>query len=273
MEPRPLFTVITVTLNCREAALATAGSVLSQTYRSFEYVIKDGGSTDSTVEALRGRGLAVHAGRDAGIYDAMNRALAWCGGEYVLFLNAGDVFVDSQVLSRLAEAIRAQPAADLYYGDLIMDLPHPYAPPAQGRRLKRRVLNPARLSRFYLYRRGLCHQACLVRRELYLRDPFDVRLTLMADYDFLLKAAFRRKTRMRHIPSLIADYQGGGRSEQLHAQWLLERRQLVQEYFSPAERFIYATLRLTARWMLTAAYRLNLFSAAEESLRTPAWTI
>jgi len=65
---RPLFSVVTVTLNCADAAEATARSVLAQSYADVEYLVKDGRSHDGTAERLQALGCNVVVSADTGIY-------------------------------------------------------------------------------------------------------------------------------------------------------------------------------------------------------------
>jgi len=71
----PLFSIVTVTLNCVEDAVATAKSVLDQDCGNYEYIVKDGGSTDSTVTELGRLGVQTIVKPDVGVYAAMNQAL------------------------------------------------------------------------------------------------------------------------------------------------------------------------------------------------------
>jgi glycosyltransferase involved in cell wall biosynthesis len=233
--------------------------VLGQTFANYEYIIKDGGSIDGTVESLQQLGLKVISCEDHGVYDAMNQATSFCQGKFVYFLNAGDVLFDKDVLQQLAVYIRPEGGVDFYYGDVVMNNKHPYANPQDNLRLRRRISYPSSLSKFFLYRNGLCHQAWLVRKELYLQYPFDVRLKIMADYDFLLNQALRKKNKMEHISCVIVDYMGMGRSEKLIDEWLNDRRQVVCKYFSLVERLVYESVRLSAKFVLSVAYKMRLF--------------
>lgn len=255
MSSFPLFSVVTVTLNCSQDALATARSVGSQSFRDYQYIIKDGESSDGTIEELRGEGLAVRVTKDSGVYDAMNQALRLCHGLYICFLNAGDIFVDKHVLRRVAEFIRCAREADIYYGDMIMNIPDPHTDPGEDRRLIRHTPYPERPSRFFLYRQGLCHQGWFVRKAVYGEEPFDVRLKIMADYDFLLTQILRKRVRLEHMPVTIANYKGSGLSEQLRDEWAEERKHLVRKYFPLAERALYDGIRQSAHLVLTTIRR------------------
>ncbi len=113
---QPLFSVITVTLNCADDAVATARNVLSQDGATVEYLVKDGCSTDGTAERLAELGVRVIVTPDTGIYDAMNQGVAHASGRYICFLNAGDRFAGPHVLRDVATAIERYNEPDFLYG-------------------------------------------------------------------------------------------------------------------------------------------------------------
>lgn len=92
----PLISVITVVRNGRDVIERTILSVLGQRYGHLEYIVIDGGSTDGTVDIIRkytDRISCWVSEPDAGIYDAMNKALDRARGEGHLFINAGDYLI------------------------------------------------------------------------------------------------------------------------------------------------------------------------------------
>lgn len=103
-----MLSIVTVCWNDLQGLKATAESLRSQTDREFEWVVVDGGSTDGTVEYLKGCDTVASytSERDGGIYDAMRRGLLRVHGEYVWFLNAGDVACDSNVVSMITRSMR-----------------------------------------------------------------------------------------------------------------------------------------------------------------------
>jgi len=227
----PLFSIVTVTLNCADDALRTAESVLAQDCDNYEYIVKDGGSTDGTVEGLRRLGVQPLVKPDTGIYDAMNQALPLCAGQYVYFLNGGDTFHDSHVLGRLAAQI--EPAAAIVYGDVLRQ---PW---------NRRSEHPPELSRCYLFRKNLCHQAWLARLDVYRRlggfrivSPVDgLPQPINSDQEFLWKALLEERLYAQRVSFIIADYAHGGYSAQpkLSAYCRRERWLMLKRFYTPAE--------------------------------------
>ncbi|HAR95687.1 MAG TPA: glycosyltransferase [Deltaproteobacteria bacterium] len=118
MNPMPFVSVITVSLNCKEAMEGTIRSVLSQTYNAKEYIIIDGGSTDGTVKVIeqyQNRLARWATEPDQGVYDAMNKAIGLASGEWLIFMNAGDIFCDDSALERTIR--QATENVDILYSD------------------------------------------------------------------------------------------------------------------------------------------------------------
>ena len=113
------FSVIVVTLNAGERLLETVNSALSQTYKDFELLVKDGESSDGSLDFLGGINdsrIRVVSRKDASIYDAMNQAVTDALGEYYIFMNTGDLFASDKVLAAVAKHLVSN-KADIVYGD------------------------------------------------------------------------------------------------------------------------------------------------------------
>ena len=110
--------IITINLNNRDGLQKTIDSVVSQTFRDFEWIVIDGGSTDGSKELIEQ--YADHfsywvSEPDKGIYNAMNKGIKVAKGEYLQFLNSGDWLVDEKALER---CFWHESKADIAYGDL-----------------------------------------------------------------------------------------------------------------------------------------------------------
>ena len=93
--------IVTVNYNDAAGLERTIKSVLCQTFRDFEFIIIDGGSTDGSVDVIKryeGRIDYWVSERDGGIYPGMNKGLRQARGEYVNFMNGGDCYHSADVL-------------------------------------------------------------------------------------------------------------------------------------------------------------------------------
>ncbi|PVX56498.1 glycosyltransferase [Hallella colorans] len=95
--------VITVVFNDAKHIRETMESFFSQTWENKEYIVIDGGSNDGTVEIIREyeERIAYWCSEpDKGIYDAMNKGIAHATGNWINFLNSGDLFAEKQSLEK-----------------------------------------------------------------------------------------------------------------------------------------------------------------------------
>jgi glycosyltransferase involved in cell wall biosynthesis len=93
-EPAALVSVITVVLNGQSTIACCIESVLAQTYKNVEHIIVDGGSTDHTVQILKSYNEKIAfwiSEQDAGIYNAINKAVNLARGKYYIHLGSDDV--------------------------------------------------------------------------------------------------------------------------------------------------------------------------------------
>jgi putative colanic acid biosynthesis glycosyltransferase len=112
------FSIVTVVRNDLNGIILTNDSINNQTYKNFEWVVIDGNSTDGTNEYmlnLKFDNLTYVSESDKGIYDAMNKGIKYCKYKYVIFLNAGDTFYNSETLLQVAEKLE-QNIVDVLFG-------------------------------------------------------------------------------------------------------------------------------------------------------------
>jgi glycosyltransferase involved in cell wall biosynthesis len=218
----PLFSIVTVTLNAGDSLIKTARSVLSQDFTLFEYIVKDGLSSDGSIEAVqKSDGIRVICRSDKGIYDAMNQALEDCRGEYICFMNAGDIFYQNNVLGRVASIIQSNQGYSIFYGNVLLE-----------DKLKS---HPKRLSSAFLYEGHICYQAVFVKRDLYLAlNGFDTHYQIFADRDFLMRALWIRREKSLLLPFIICNYDMSGISAQSKYYNLKtkEYKEIQDKYFS-----------------------------------------
>ena len=137
------FSIIVVCLNPGPKLNQTLDSILSQTYPSFEIIVKDGGSRDGSIETMReDRRIHLYQESDHSIYEAMNQAVSHVTGDYILFLNCGDLFYDDEVLTHTAQFMEQHPAKLTARRQRRRYLPH-HASPVSSATATFPVISPA----------------------------------------------------------------------------------------------------------------------------------
>jgi glycosyltransferase involved in cell wall biosynthesis len=230
----PLVSVITVCFNAEASLEKTLLSVLNQTYAPIQYIVIDGGSIDSTPEILKQYGAQLDvclSEPDKGVYDAMNKGVKLAKGDWVIFLNAGDAFIDANVISRIFtgysdNASLIVGAVRLSNGDIFY--------PKQMTRL--------RLS----YSMPFCHQGMFYRRSLFERHAFDIHYKSIADNEHLFRL-FDDRVIVKYIDQVVAYYDEPGISAQHFFQSWRDKFVVVVKHM-PA--FVPATLAVFVKALL-----------------------
>lgn len=190
--------VITVCRNAVDCLEDTIISVLSQDFIKLEYIIIDGKSTDGSIEILDKYKNIVNfilSESDSGIYDAMNKGVKYAGGEYVIFMNAGDTFASIDIVRKISNYLTDD--ISVLYGNT---------------RFVGKSTNFLRSPRENFYF-GLpfCHQSCATKRSELLRFPFILN-NIYADYDFY-SHLYNSGLKFLYIDEIISNYKLGGISE------------------------------------------------------------
>ena len=185
---RPLISIVTVCLNGAKYIEQTIQSVVSQTFPDKEYIIIDGGSKDGTIDIIKKyeSHLAYwHSKPDRGLAHAFNLGFEHSQGDWVIYLNADDFFMEPTVLEKMAPHLMAHEQDDAVMGQLFWmtreDSPKP-------RPLFCVYANPWRWQNFRRYC-SMPHQSTFTNRSFFNRvGPFDESYKIAVDYEFFLRA-------------------------------------------------------------------------------------
>lgn len=201
--------VVTAVFNNLETVGAAIDSVLSQTGAEVELIVIDGGSTDGTLDSLRGYGgrLAILVSEpDQGIYDALNKGVQRATGDVIGFLHSDDLFADERVLARIAAAF-AVPNVGAVYGDLLYVRKDD--PDVVVRYWRAGEFSKSRLGWGWMPP----HPTFYVRRAVYERlGVFDLRYRIAADYDTVLRFLNKGDVVPHYIPEVLVKMRLGGTS-------------------------------------------------------------
>jgi glycosyltransferase involved in cell wall biosynthesis len=115
----PRLSIVTPSFNSAKTIRETIDSVVNQNYPLLEHIVVDGGSTDGTLDILKGYPhLLWVSEKDEGHYHAMNKGLARCRGDVVAILNADDCYRPG-ALRQIGEAFQSHPDWDGLFTDVV----------------------------------------------------------------------------------------------------------------------------------------------------------
>lgn len=237
------FSIITCTYNASEVLQRTLDSVMSQTWGQIEHIIVDGASKDSTMamaEAYRRRSaeeetehdIIIKSEPDRGLYDAMNKGLQLATGDYVVFLNAGDVLPTDETLENISNDVNERSDGRLpavLYGDTnIVD--------NNGELLRPRSLVPPDDLSWRSFRHGMlvCHQAFYVRTDIAKAEPYNLKYRFSADVDWcirVMKRAEKEGLPLLRLPEVVVNYLDGGMTNKNHRASLIERFNVMSHHY------------------------------------------
>ena len=118
----PVISVVTPSYNQGPFLGQTIRSVLDQNYPRLQYVVQDGGSTDSTADVLaeyRGRLHHCESRKDRGQGHAINLGFAHTSGEIMAYLNSDDLLLPGSLYA-VADYFRRHPEVDAVYGHRVI---------------------------------------------------------------------------------------------------------------------------------------------------------
>lgn len=214
------YSIITINYNNKEGLSQTIKSVFSQTNTEYEFIVIDGGSSDGSVDVIKQYDKDINywvSEKDNGVYNAMNKGIAQAHGDYLIFMNSGDCFHSSDVLSAVAD----------YQEDIIC-----------GKVLKGESTVPSghskpTISMVDLMRGSLPHQAMFIKREQMIKHPYDENYKILSDWKFCLEALVFDNCSFRNIDTIIADYDTSGISTNSNGLLPKERELILKEMFPP----------------------------------------
>lgn len=201
--------IITITYNSAATLEQTIQSVLNQTYRSIEYIIVDGGSTDGTLAIIEKYKDKIHqfvSEKDNGLYDALNKAIAMASGDVIGMLHSDDFYIHDKVIEHYA-AVFSKENPDAVYGDLY------YVDKDNTDKIIRKWKSGT-------YRHGAFvngwmppHPTFFVKRNVYAAyGTFNPEFKSAADYELMLRFIHLHKIKLAYLPEYTVRMRVGGKS-------------------------------------------------------------
>ena len=220
----PKLSIITINYNNLLGLQKTIASVTSQTWQEFEYYVIDGGSTDGSAAYLASQNDKITywvSESDKGIYNAMNKGIAKASGEYLLFLNSGDHFINSLSLQKVQKHLINDGV--IYFNIDVIDNGSSYV-----------LENPTVMSFSYLHNNLPCHQCTFIHQSVFKRvGYYDESLKIVADWKLLIQAILKHNFAYRKVDAVFSTFYKDGISSLPENQSIIEaeRARVLQEEF------------------------------------------
>ena len=192
--------IITVNLNNREGLQRTIDSVVSQTFRDFEWIVIDGGSTDGSRELIEQ--YADHfaywvSEPDKGIYNAMNKGIKVAKGEYLQFLNSGDWLSSRNTLDSVFSDATG---GHIIYGDCAV-------------MISDTQIEEIHFAPVFSFKKmldgSIHHQSAFIKKELLVEEPYDETLKIVSDRKFFIRKALAGYS-FEHVNHIVAVFDING---------------------------------------------------------------
>lgn len=244
----PQLTVVTIGRDFLAGLKTTRASVAAQSYSNLQHLLIDGASSDGSLEflaTLPSDRVRWKSEPDGGIYHALNKALDLVDGGYLIFLHAGDSFVDEGAAERAMQAIADAPTPpDLAIGWSRFvtrsgdDLPYIVG-----------AATPNALTS--------AHESTIFSHALHKTLPYNTDLQLAADYELFRRLAERTDLAVLRLPFTVSNFAFGGRSNdpKFDGKRFLERARVNESFGDSPSMFTY--VKIAARMgTRRIAYRL-----------------
>lgn len=211
--------VITINYNNGDGLEKTLNSLNNQTCGEFESIVVDGGSNDNSLDVIKKYEGIIHSlvyvsEKDNGIYDAMNKGINMATGDYLIFMNSGDMFFNDESLAMSLPYL--QNNKDILSG---IGIGEQY------------VMNPPKeseLSLAFFLKSSMNHQSCFIKRELMKKLKYDSNCKIAADSDFFFKALIMNNCSYQDIPVKVCYCEEAGASGELDKS-LYERYECIKK--------------------------------------------
>ena len=176
----PFFSIITVTKNTEEKIDKTIQSVLSQSYKNFEYIIVDGHSKDGTLDKIKkykNSKIKIFSRRDKNFYEGLNFAIKKVKGTYISILNSGDLYFSHSILKKMNAYILKYKNFGLYFSNLV------YA-------------DKGKIKRIWIYKNffhnlndafKIAHPTIFFSQQVAHKFKYNIKYSISSDLDLILK--------------------------------------------------------------------------------------
>lgn len=197
------FTIITVVKNDKNGIIKTIRSVMSQSFKDFEYIVVDGNSSDGTLFQIRNlrkdkKNFKFIKRNDVSYYDSLNYAIGKSKGKFIGVLNSGDVFVNNIILKKINKYVNKN--TELFYNNLVF---------TKNKNIIRSWSHKiSKITNFNLFK--IPHSTLFIKRDIYKKiGLYNLNYKIAADLDLIIRLN-KNYSEIKHLNfnSIFMEYGG-----------------------------------------------------------------
>jgi len=221
------FSIVIATFQPGFSLRQTLQSIFEQTYQNFEVVIQDNLSKDQETNQIfieyRDK-ISLKREKDLGIYDAFNKALKRCTGDWIIFLGADDRLANPDVLGTIQ--LLAHEEASMILGKIHnTKITSKWIPEYFVSEMKRKII----------WKNTIHQQGCFYNKSWIHQLGFSEEYKVLGDYELHLKG-FIARVKVQHTSVLISQCDADGVSKLFTAD-LYDEELKIKKKILPAPYF------------------------------------
>jgi glycosyltransferase involved in cell wall biosynthesis len=211
--------IITINRNDAVGLKKTLASVIEQTYGNIEYIVIDGASTDNSQDVIQENTSRIHfwiSEPDTGIYNAMNKGVARATGDWLIFMNAGDTFVDATIVQQFVDGNHIE---DIVFGNQIRVM-------SDGEQKLWEA--PEKIDFLFFYASGIPHQSTFISKKVFKKiGNYREDFRIYSDWEHAERAVLKYRMTCKSIPITVSIYDKTGISSNPKHR-LIRRKEIAE---------------------------------------------
>ena len=237
--------IITVCFNSSKTIEKTFKSIINQSFKNVEYIVIDGGSTDTTLQIIEDYKNNISkyiSENDKGLYDAMNKGINLSTGDLIGILNSDDFLNDNKVLENIAK-FHKNNNIEASVGNIIQF--NKFGKTV--RRYSARNWNPEKLKIGYMPP----HPSIFFKKELFYKyGNYHLDFISCADYELIVRFFLKNNISWKFSDITTTAMLTGGISSSGFSSYILITKEICKGLYRNNIRFNLLKVCLRGLWKL-----------------------